>query len=115
VLTGPAWIIAGTTGLEGLSIAAGLCLVPGFVTFAIASRYRQNHTQVAMVFLVGSTLRLLFVLVGMLVVRAIRPDLGFREFVIWLLAFYLTTLTTETLMMLKQKPASDARPRENGC
>lgn len=113
VLAGPAYAIAGTTALEGLSYAAILCLVPGWIIVLVGAKFRSNHSQIAMVFLAGSTLRLLFVLIGTLVIRTVRPELGLREFFIWLLAFYFTTLATETMLVLKQKPASNAHLGES--
>jgi len=44
---------------------------------------------------------MLFVLVGTMVVNSVRPQLGFRGFIVWLLAFYLAMLLAETLMVLK--------------
>ena len=114
LLAWPAWALAETPGLEGLTYAALLCLVPGWLVFAISSKFRETHAQAAMVFLAGSMLRLLFVLGGTLVLQSARPALGFREFVVWVLVFYMTTLLTETLIVLKQKPAEGARADKNG-
>ncbi len=54
--------------------------------------------------LAGMGLRLVIVLAGTLGIRAARPDLGFREFLVWLLAFYLVTLLVETLLVMKRPP-----------
>lgn len=106
VLAGPAYLVGQTRALEGLSYSAILCLIPGWVAVWISALFSGNHSQAAMSFLVGSTLRLMFVLAGTMAIRSLRPQLGLQNFVVWLLLFYLAMLLTETLMMLKQKPAA---------
>ena len=97
LLAGPAYWLAGTAGVEGLSIAALLCLLPGWLVFALGTLYGVANNQAATV-LSGTVLRLLFVLFGALAVRNLRPDLQFREFFVWLLVFYMATLLLETLL-----------------
>ncbi|MFQ5730650.1 MAG: hypothetical protein ACE5KM_01720 [Planctomycetaceae bacterium] len=100
VLAGPAWLMAGTAALEGLSYAAVLCLLPGWVVFAIASRARESNRQATVTILGGMGLRMLFVLGGMLGVQAMRPHLGLNQFVVWLLIYYVATVALETLMVV---------------
>ncbi|MBT6156107.1 MAG: hypothetical protein HOL01_23880 [Planctomycetaceae bacterium] len=99
----PAYWLAGFNGLEGLSIAGLLCLVPGLLTMFLASLMpSDNNSNLMMTTVLGGTgLRMLFVLVGTMVVNSVRPQLGFRGFIVWLLAFYLAMLLAETLMVLK--------------
>ena len=104
VVTGPAYMLSGVLGLEGASYAAVLCLVPGWLVFLVVDRYFVAHAQVAGV-LLGTVLRMLFVLVGLVTIKATRPELGFREFVVWILVFYMATLLTETLMLVKHRSA----------
>jgi len=59
-------------------------------------------------------LRLLFVLVGAVVVRDLRPHLGFREFMIWLLVLYLATLLVETLLAVRMSASGTSRSRTSG-
>ncbi|MFB3105679.1 MAG: hypothetical protein ACE1ZA_12270, partial [Pseudomonadales bacterium] len=68
--------------------------------FYLGSRYRVAKMQVLIV-LFGSTVRLLFVLAGVLIVRSVRPQLGVREFLIWIIVFYLATLLIETLHVVR--------------
>lgn len=103
LLAGPAWLLGGIDGIEGLSYAAGLCLVPGWVVFLLIALYGTAGTQAAMVALGGTALRLVFVLVGVLAIRAVRPHLGFWDFIVWLLVFYMATLFVETLLVVRQK------------
>ena len=101
----PAWWLGGRAGLEGLTVAAVLCLLPGFLVFLFVSRMVASENQLSIVVLGGAGLRMLFVLAGMLAVQSLRPDLGFREFVVWLLVFYLAMLATETVLVLKRPAA----------
>lgn len=100
VLAGPAWWLAGRSGIEGLSYSAVLCLVPGWLVFFLSSRYRVADTQVQVI-LIATTVRLLFVAAGTLVVLQVRPELRLREFLVWIIVFYLATLVAETALLLK--------------
>lgn len=99
----PAWWLAGADGLEGLSYAALLCLVPGVLVFCLSARYRVAEIEFMVVVLGGMFLRLVFVLGGMFAVQGLRPGLGFRAFVLWLLVFYMTALLVETLLVLREQ------------
>ena len=105
LLVGPAYYLAATDGLVGVSIAACLCLVPGLLVLALGSMLNASGSPAGAI-LSGNVLRILFVLVGSLVVRSFLPTLGIREFIIWLLVFYLTTLLIETWFILKLSQSS---------
>ena len=107
VLTGPAWLLAGPLGLQGLSIAAVLCVVPGFVVLFISARGQTSANPASLV-LLSTTMRLLVVLFGVLVVQKVRPDLQFWQFLVWIIVFYLATLLLETFVVLKQTQNSNA-------
>ena len=100
LLAGPAYLVADVDGLEGLTYAGLLCLVPGWLLFFIASKSSDAGQQVAMTILGGMGLRMVFVLVGLVVVQSLRPELQFREFVVWLLAYYLATVALETKVVV---------------
>lgn len=100
VLAGPAWWLAGRSGIEGLSYSAVLCLVPGWLVFFLSSRYRVAGTRIQVI-LIATTVRLLFVAAGTLVVLQVRPELRLREFLVWIIVFYLATLVAETALLLK--------------
>lgn len=109
----PAWSLGGRDGLVGLTVAGLLCLVPGWLVFFAASRC-SDTTKMALVALGGTGLRLVFVLIGALVVRDNFPNLGFREFVVWLLVFYLAMLLVETLLAIRMSAAGASRSRVDG-
>jgi hypothetical protein len=111
-LLAPAWFVAGRDGLVGLCFAAVLCLVPGWVVFWMAARFGAAGGQVPLVILGGMVLRMMFVLLGMVIVQSFDERLGRREFVIWLAVFYVCMLAVETLMVL---PRSDHRTGQPGA
>jgi hypothetical protein len=114
LLLGPAWLVAGREGLIGLSAAAILCAIPGFVVFWLASVYGPAGAQVPLVILGGTLLRMVFVFLGMVIVQSADPRLGLREFVIWLLAFYVVLLGVETLLVLPRPGSANGQPRAGG-
>ncbi len=90
-------------GLEGLTYAAALCLVPGLVVLLIGSQLQAADSQLLVVVLGGMLLRMLFVLAGALVIQSWRADLQLREFYVWLIVFYLVTLLIETLLVVRRR------------
>jgi hypothetical protein len=100
VMSGPAYWVRGVSALEGLSYAALLCLIPGWVVVYVTSRYPDGGSQAGMV-LLGTGLRMAFVLIGMVMLSSRRPDLGLYEFQVWLILFYLAFLVIETAMVVK--------------
>ncbi len=102
LLAGPAWFLADGAGLLGLTLAAALCTIPGLLVFLIVALSPSAGSQAAMVSLSGTGLRLVFVLVGVSVVRSIRPDLRMREFIVWVLIYYLAMLASETMMVVRR-------------
>ena len=112
LLAGPAYFLAQRDGLEGLTYAAILCLTPGLVVMAVASRVRDTSQQAMVAILGGMLLRLVFVLVGVMVIQSSRPYLKLREFIIWLLVFYMATMAIETRMVLASIKASQPKPTD---
>jgi uncharacterized membrane protein YwaF len=99
LLAAVAYGVAGLPGVEGLVYSLLLCLIPGLVT-VIVSEYLKKSDLAAHVVLVGGGLRMVFVLAGMFAVSALRPDLGFRQFTVWLIICYLVALALETAVIL---------------
>ena len=99
LLAGPAWLLAGTTGLIGLTIAAVLCLAPALATVAFEVMFAPSQN---VLFLVSTGLRFGLVLGSALVAKTSRPEFGLREFFVWLIVFYLFTLAVETWLLLRK-------------
>lgn len=114
LLLAPAWLIGGRDGLIGVSVAALLCVVPGLIVFWLAAAYGAAGGQVPLVVLGGMLLRMVFVFLGMVIVQSADQRLGFREFVIWLLAFYAVLLAVETFLVLPRTESASGQPRAGG-
>lgn len=115
VFAGLAYWLSGVVGFEGLSIAAMLSLVPGWLVFwgvAAVSRSSDQKNQ-SMAVLAATCVRLMFVLFGVLLMKSIRPDLGLREFHVWVIAFYGVSLMVETLLLVKSLPKSGSAGGES--
>jgi hypothetical protein len=94
-----AYGVSGLLGLEGLAYSLILCLIPGLLTVFVGELLKHRDLS-AYVVLVGGGFRILFVLLGMFAVSALRPDLGFRQFTVWLIVCYLVALALETALVL---------------
>lgn len=95
----PAWALAGLEGIEGAACATFLCLLPGWLVVYITSRY-PNAGSPGMALLLGTGLRMVFVLAGTIVLMDARPGWGIREFYAWLLFDYFAFLAIETAMVV---------------
>lgn len=98
-LAGIAYGVSGLPGLEGLAYSLLLCLIPGLLT-VFAGGLLKHRDLSAYLVLIGGGFRMLFVLLGMFAVSALRPDLGFRQFTVWLIVCYLVALALETGIIL---------------
>lgn len=97
----PAYLIGGNAGVEGLTWASVLCLLPGlFVLRKMASATDlASRTWLAMIAMV---VRVFFVLAGVLVIGESRPDLHFFRFHIWLVVCYNIMMWTEIILILSK-------------
>jgi hypothetical protein len=77
VLAGPAYGLAGTLGLEGLTYSALMCWLPGCFLFFVIP-YFEFAKNKAYAFLAG-----------------------LKEFLSWLVVFYSVTLLVETLLIVR--------------
>jgi hypothetical protein len=102
--------VSGLLGLEGLAYSLILCLIPGLLTVYVGELLKYRNLS-AYIVLIGGAFRMLFVLLGMFAVSALRPDLGFRQFTVWMIASYLVALALETALVLPSvnvaKPLDD--------
>jgi hypothetical protein len=106
VALGPAWMLAGGRGVEGLTYAVLLCAISGVVALHLASGRAGGQQALAGV-LAGMGLRMSVVLVAALVLQNLRPDLGLVEFYVWLVPAYFVMLAVETrLLTAADRPAT---------
>lgn len=90
----------GAVGVEGLVVAAILCLAPGCVVLVIPVVWRQSRV-VGLAALAGGVLRLVFVLAGLVAVVMLRPDIPPMVFGGCLVVFYLVSLGIETWLIVR--------------
>lgn len=110
---GVARSLSGQMGIEGLSIAAGLSLVPGWLVFwGVAFAGEKNQP---MAVLASTCVRLMFVLFGVLAMKSLRPDLGLREFHVWVIAFYGVALVVETMLLVRKPVEAVAATMETAA
>ena len=99
VAAGVAYRIIGWPGVEGVLYSSALCLVPGWLTVFVSDLMKHRDSS-AYAVLVGTGLRMVFVFLGVFIVGALRPELRFREFTVWLVVSYLVALALETWVIL---------------
>lgn len=79
-----------------MSLAAVSCLVPGWiVVFLTGVSVLRNELSAMMV---QTMVRLLTVASLAVVLRKLRPELGFADFYGWLVLFYLLALCVEVVL-----------------
>lgn len=104
-----AWALAGPHGALQVSIAAVLCLTPGWLVFAFTGLYVTAAPLGGVI--VGMVARMAAVLCGAVVLKAVRPDLADLSFAVWLGLFYVLALAVETKLLLTP-PARGTSPDE---
>ena len=105
----PAYGISGLDGMFGLMLAALVCLIPGWLVFAIHSRYGTAAPTAA---LLGGMLGRMFVtLIGAISIMETWPELGMLSFGLWLGVFYMLSLLIETKLLLTS-PSSDISAKD---
>lgn len=103
-------------GLEGLTYAALLTLVPGWVVFVVLDVYRVASSPVVKVG-IGTLVRMAVALGGYLAIRGVRPEFGLRNLGLWLLTFYFAALALETRESMRQiaaTPTNDPADPQRG-
>ncbi len=103
-----AYGLVGPSGAEGAVYATLLCSIPGWLTIYASGLMRRNGLAVYIV-LLGTVLRMAFVLMGLFVVGTLRQDFGFRDFTVWLIVSYMVALAIETLILVRPASAGAAQ------
>jgi hypothetical protein len=90
----PARQFSGEAGIWWMSLAAGCCLVPGWIVVFLSGLAIFPNELSAML------------------VQTMRPDVGAREFFGWLIGFYLLALATEVVLLRSKPSRARSGPRE---
>lgn len=96
---GPAWWLAQSDGVLGLSIAAVVCIFPGCIALLVKTFLSPSQNAF---FLLSSALRFGVVVGTVLVLKSQRPDLGLKQLFVWLILFYMLVLALETWLVLRR-------------
>ena len=102
----PAHLLGGDAAVVYSAVALVLCLVPAAMTLLWAgwALGRSAEQQLGMV--LGSTgARMVFVLGTALALHYAVPYFQQQSFWVWILVFYLVTLTLEMVLIVKDRPA----------
>ncbi len=113
LMAGPAWLVAGTKGIQGLSIATAVCFIPGVLFCFVVIIFRKAVTESPLLIMAWSGIRLFFVLGGVLLIRMIRPDLGWKEFLVWLILSYFVNLAIDTWWVIRAVNAQQHQAQQN--
>jgi hypothetical protein len=107
VVAYPALYLGGEAELLYSTVALGLCLVPAAGTLAWLDSVAEPSSEQRLFIVLGGTgLRMTVVLgVGLALYRFV-PFFGRASFWLWVLAFYLLTLTLEIAFLLAIRPES---------
>lgn len=100
VLAVPIVIYTSRVGLEGLSWAVILCLVPGCLVVGL-QRIVPSMSAAPHAVMLATVVRMLFVTGGVVLLRAIRPELLTMEFAACLVISYLAALAAESYYLLR--------------
>lgn len=87
------------SGAQWMSVALAACAIPGFVNVWLAGLGKIRNPLVGMWIQMG--LRVAVVITTVLVVKAVWPQIGIREFYGWLIGFYLCTMGLEVWLFRK--------------
>jgi hypothetical protein len=119
-----AWLITGTLGLWAVTaypaqrfggdgallystVAFALCLVPAAGTLVWSEWASQRSTEQQLLTILGGTgLRIVVVLGVGLTLYTLVPFFGRSSFWIWVVLFYLFTLTFEIVLLTGTRPAT---------
>ena len=110
---GPAFWIAGWRGVYGSAAAATVCGVPGLATLVLyhwSCQKRSDRWRIAAI-LGGTIVRMVVVMGAGAILHATMEGFDLLGFLIWLMLFYLASLTAEVLLLVRgEKSSADQRP-----
>jgi hypothetical protein len=108
----PARLLWGDSAVLFSATAGLLCLVPTAATLIWCQRSFRGAPQWQLLAVLGGTaVRMLFVVVAGLVLFLTVPEYQHKRFWLWLVAFYLLTLTLE--MILITRGVATGQPQKN--
>jgi hypothetical protein len=108
----PARWLRGEPGVWWMTIAAICCLVPGWIVVFLSMIAIVRNELSAM--LIQTMVRLFAVAGVALIVKKSRPELGFVDFFVWLVGFYLLALVVEVKLIALRVNKADRVKSDQG-
>lgn len=106
----PAHALGGEPAVVYSLVAVALCLLPTSGTLLWAGWALDQTTEQQLALLLGGMgVRMAFVLGGGLILYSTLPYFQQPAFWLWVLVFYLLTLTLEMVLILKDRPVESER------
>jgi hypothetical protein len=108
----PAYLLGGEDGLLFSGVAAGLCLLPTAATLLWCDLVLGGSPEQQLMAVFGGTaLRIVFVIgVAMVLYQSVEQFHSGR-FWLWIIVFYLATLTLEVVLVVRRQAALDKASR----
>ena len=108
VVAYPAWLLGGNAAFVFSAVAGLLCLVPTTATMLWCLWASQGAPEQQLLATMGGTIvRLVVVLGAGMALFHVLPYFHDRKFWLWVIAFYLLTLTLEvTLIVARHSPGN---------
>jgi hypothetical protein len=100
----PAWLLIGEIALLDTAVACGLCLLPMTATLLWCHWTVDGAPeQQLMAVLGGTSVRLVIVIAGGIALNRTVEALHRPAFLIWVVVFYLATLTLEIVLVVRRQ------------
>jgi hypothetical protein len=109
----PARLLWGNEAVVRSAVAGLLCLVPTAATLLWSQRaLRGSPEQQLLAILGGTGVRMMVVIGAGITLYHFHPGLHHPGFLIWVVVFYLLTLTLEISLLVTRLSATDRSPNE---
>jgi hypothetical protein len=104
----PARLAWGDSAVLQSAVAAVLCLIPMSLTMVWCSLTQGSSPETQLAAVMGGTaVRMLFVIASAALLFKTVEALSDPGFMIWVVLFYLATLSLEILLVVRQRTAAD--------
>ena len=115
VLSYPAYLLNGDEGVLFSAVAAILCLVPTAATLLWCDLVLGGSPEQQLMAVFGGTaIRIVFVIgVAMVLYQALEAFHS-NTFWLWIIVFYLATLTLEMVLVVRRQAAMDKASQSRG-
>jgi hypothetical protein len=110
----PAYLLGGDDGLLFSAVAACLCVLPTAGTLLWCDLVVGGSPEQQLMAVFGSTaIRIVFVISMALVLFQTLERFHASSFWLWIIVFYLATLTLEMILVVRRQAAMDKASRPN--